>query len=687
MTTGSSGGFLLAFLAAFEVRPGRDGPPGYPATATSWPRSAAGRRSRPGPRPGSSRPSSRWPVHARDVQGLVSPAPRTRPARCCCPASSPRWRVLRDRADPADQRRDLPRHRVRAAHARRRPTGRSAWETSREAVVSSFSKHFSMTGWRIGWMLVPDRLRRATDADRQLHDLPSGAGAAGLLAAFDDASYDELDGHVRRYAANRALLLDGLPRLGSPLARARGRRVLRLRRRGAPDRRHDGVLPRRPGPHRRRDDGSRIDFDTVDGAASSGSAFAGWWGPDRGGARASLHSRRPLTFLHSVAPATLPACGETPPPSGPGWPGAPRARRGGPRPRVPASASAREVAWRGVAAEALRPRREVRVLALLRTAALQTRTPPRPSSGTRATSTWPRPAAGAAGAPRSCCDDPGATPRSRTSGAARGGWRRRTPSVRRSPPLDLAGDELRDWAGLGVASRPTPTSWRPRPVAGQLRGRGGRGGRRHRRTGRRARGVLDLGARRRAGARGGRAARGRRPAGPRLAAEARRRAGRARLRPHRPARERRSRRALGYGPTATRCAPPTTWCLAPPRTDLPDRPPPARGRPVSGADSPHNGTIEVQALGAGTGGVRHIVYPPGTDDMATPPWTQDEDVRDPAPNLRTMGGQDTSYQQACCRRWRRRASGRTTRCGRRPPLGDDRGRDPGAAAGSTSATS
>ena len=34
------------------------------------------------------------------------------------------------------------------------------------------------------------------------------------LAAFNDASYDELDGHVRRYADNRRLLLDGLPRLG-----------------------------------------------------------------------------------------------------------------------------------------------------------------------------------------------------------------------------------------------------------------------------------------------------------------------------------------------------------------------------------------------------------------------------------------------------------------------------------------
>ncbi len=93
---------------------------------------------------------------------------------------------------------------------------RSAWETSREAVVfCSFSKYFSMTGWRIGWMLVPDRLRRAVDVLTGNFTIcpPVLAQRAGL-AAFTDASYAELDAHVERYAANRRILLDGLPRLG-----------------------------------------------------------------------------------------------------------------------------------------------------------------------------------------------------------------------------------------------------------------------------------------------------------------------------------------------------------------------------------------------------------------------------------------------------------------------------------------
>jgi aspartate/methionine/tyrosine aminotransferase len=93
---------------------------------------------------------------------------------------------------------------------------RSAWETSRSAVVfSSFSKYFSMTGWRIGWMLAPAHLRRAVDVlTGNFTICPPVLAQRACLAAFDDASYAELDGHVARYAHNRRLLLDGLPRLG-----------------------------------------------------------------------------------------------------------------------------------------------------------------------------------------------------------------------------------------------------------------------------------------------------------------------------------------------------------------------------------------------------------------------------------------------------------------------------------------
>jgi aspartate/methionine/tyrosine aminotransferase len=62
---------------------------------------------------------------------------------------------------------------------------------------------------------VPDRLRRPCDVlTGNFTICPPVIAQWACLAAFDETSYDELDGHVRRYAENRRLLLDGLPRLG-----------------------------------------------------------------------------------------------------------------------------------------------------------------------------------------------------------------------------------------------------------------------------------------------------------------------------------------------------------------------------------------------------------------------------------------------------------------------------------------
>ena len=105
------------------------------------------------------------------------------------------------------------------------PATSSAWTTSREAVVvNSFSKYFSMTGWRLGWLLVPRRLRHAVvRLTGNFTVCPPALAQHAAVAAFDPAGYAEADAHVARYAANRALLLDGLPTLGvDPLAAADG---------------------------------------------------------------------------------------------------------------------------------------------------------------------------------------------------------------------------------------------------------------------------------------------------------------------------------------------------------------------------------------------------------------------------------------------------------------------------------
>jgi aspartate/methionine/tyrosine aminotransferase len=72
-----------------------------------------------------------------------------------------------------------------------------------------------MTGWRIGWMLVPERLRRPVDIlTGNFTICPPVLSQYAAVEAFSESSYAECDGHVARYAENRRLLLDGLPELG-----------------------------------------------------------------------------------------------------------------------------------------------------------------------------------------------------------------------------------------------------------------------------------------------------------------------------------------------------------------------------------------------------------------------------------------------------------------------------------------
>lgn len=92
----------------------------------------------------------------------------------------------------------------------------SAWEFGREAVVvGSVSKYHSMTGWRLGWLLLPEGLRRPAELlQGNVAICAPAVSQAAALAAFDAEARVELDGHVARYAVNRRVLLDRLPELG-----------------------------------------------------------------------------------------------------------------------------------------------------------------------------------------------------------------------------------------------------------------------------------------------------------------------------------------------------------------------------------------------------------------------------------------------------------------------------------------
>ncbi|GAB3433124.1 pyridoxal phosphate-dependent aminotransferase [Actinophytocola sediminis] len=213
VTTGSSGGFLLAFLAAFDhgdrVALAR---PGYPAyrnilsalgcTVVELP---CGQETRFQP--------TIEQLDAAAAQGgldglvVASPANPTGTMLAAGElAAIAGWcaahgvRLISDEIY----------HGIR--YGTEEPV--SAWQFSREAVVvNSFSKYFAMTGWRLGWLLAPSQLHRAIDCLTGNFTIcaPALSQYAGA-AAFD--AYPELDAHVARYRANRDELVAGLRALG-----------------------------------------------------------------------------------------------------------------------------------------------------------------------------------------------------------------------------------------------------------------------------------------------------------------------------------------------------------------------------------------------------------------------------------------------------------------------------------------
>ncbi|HKV16792.1 MAG TPA: pyridoxal phosphate-dependent aminotransferase [Reyranella sp.] len=209
VTTGSSGGFPLAFLASFDAGDRVAlAAPGYPAyrnilaaldlEAVDLPTSAADRF----------QPTVEALEKAGPVAGLIVASP-----------SNPTGTMV--------TRRELA---ALAGWCDRRGVrlisdeiyhgivydgvAASAVEVSDQAiVVNSFSKYFSMTGWRVGWLVVPPDLVRPIERLSQnfFISVPTLSQHAAI-AAFD--CREELDGHVHRYRTNRDLLLAGLPAAG-----------------------------------------------------------------------------------------------------------------------------------------------------------------------------------------------------------------------------------------------------------------------------------------------------------------------------------------------------------------------------------------------------------------------------------------------------------------------------------------
>jgi aspartate/methionine/tyrosine aminotransferase len=212
VTTGSSGGFLLSFLSAFEagdrVAMAR---PGYPAYRNLL--AALGCEVVEFPTDVRTRfqPTTELLDGVGPIKGLIVASP-SNPTGTVLPAGElaaiDGWCSSRGVQLISDEI-------YHGISYIGRELG-SAWHTGRESLVlGSFSKYFAMTGWRLGWMLVPQRLHRAVEVlSGNFAICPPAIAQYAAVSAFEPESYAELDGHVAHYRSNRDLLLDGLKRIG-----------------------------------------------------------------------------------------------------------------------------------------------------------------------------------------------------------------------------------------------------------------------------------------------------------------------------------------------------------------------------------------------------------------------------------------------------------------------------------------
>ncbi len=212
VTTGSSAGFILAFLALFD--PGARvavALPGYPPYRNIL--SALGCE----PVMIETTQDTRWTItpemllaahRKKPLQGVLiaSPANPTGTMmtasdlqELCAAAESAGIRFISDEIY----------HGLDYAF----PAATAARFSSDAVIINSFSKYFCMTGWRIGWMVVPEPLIRTVE--RLQGNLAISVPALSQVAA--EAAFDgraEMELVKRGYEENRRILLDGLPKVG-----------------------------------------------------------------------------------------------------------------------------------------------------------------------------------------------------------------------------------------------------------------------------------------------------------------------------------------------------------------------------------------------------------------------------------------------------------------------------------------
>lgn len=208
ITPGSSGAFILAFTALFDAgdRVGI-GAPGYPSYRQILRaldlvpvdiETAAENRLQPAPAD----------LTGRDLRGLLVASPAN-PSGTMLDRAALGGLIEASQAQGASFISDEIYHGIEYEQR-----AVSALEITDDCyVINSFSKYFSMTGWRIGWMVVPESHVRVVERLAQnLFICPPHASQIAALAAMDCTQ--ELEANMTVYRRNRGLMLDGLPRAG-----------------------------------------------------------------------------------------------------------------------------------------------------------------------------------------------------------------------------------------------------------------------------------------------------------------------------------------------------------------------------------------------------------------------------------------------------------------------------------------
>jgi aspartate/methionine/tyrosine aminotransferase len=208
ITSGSSGGFILAFTALFDTGDKVGiGAPGYPSYRQILRALALDPVDLP------TSPDNRYqPVPAdfadMDLKGLLVASPGN-PTGTMLDHPSMKALIEATQGQGASFISDEIYHGIE--YEKKAVT---ALEITNDAyVINSFSKYFSMTGWRVGWMVVPeDHVRVVERIAQNMFICAPHASQVAALAAME--CEDELQANMDVYRANRTLMIDGLRAAG-----------------------------------------------------------------------------------------------------------------------------------------------------------------------------------------------------------------------------------------------------------------------------------------------------------------------------------------------------------------------------------------------------------------------------------------------------------------------------------------